>query len=557
MLLLPGMGCKPGANGGNTALTTQQIASKALPAVVTVTAQDEDGGKIATGSGFFIEPDTVVTNVHVIAGAADLYVTLSDKRRIKVSAVRATDSKRDLALLRCTVTPAPPSLSLAPGSEKLETGETVVAAGSPLGLEGSITSGIVSAVREEDGIRVVQVTAPISPGSSGGPLLNARGEVIGVNSFTASRGQNVNFAYASSHIADLLSGKTEKPGTDTASAGKEIPADPNRDTILSLLAQPAFSGTEFAKQALDSPARLELLATDTGQVYFSLPSSAVKEKDLSASVQRTVGFIEDFSQVMLAKAEGKDWQIDGLSVPRSPERGAVFVTPMANIRFPLGKVFRFPYKRAAYSLNTDELKAYWENSVIYGGMINADTRMYYDTLGEESMPNRGAFVAKPGEPSLKRLASELTGKATDAQKIQRLTDFVAREIEEDYSEASQAGDVLKRPCDVLMTRKASRGNKVVLLASLLEQVGSDYLLVYSPRRVWVAVPQKLFPATNKLALDWEGKRWTLIDVSQPDFRIGETKLTDPPALKDLMFVQRPRKPEVIVDRVAGQALGFL
>src|SRR5262249_14948666 len=130
-------------------------------------------------------------------------------------------------------------------------GESVVAAGSPLGMQGTISAGIVSAKRIVKGVPVIQTTAPISQGSSGGPLINARGEVIGVNSFLAAGGQNLNFAHISSHIAALRTGggspvNFERGETVTA---KDDAADPNQDAILSLLAQASFSGTEF-KQSL-------------------------------------------------------------------------------------------------------------------------------------------------------------------------------------------------------------------------------------------------------------------------------------------------------------------
>lgn len=144
----------------------------------------------AGGSGFLVSSDGyIVTNNHVIKDATQVTVTLDDGREFQ-AAVQGTDSRTDLAVIKIEAQDLP-YLSFG-DSDKLRAGDLVFALGNPFGLEGTITKGIVSAKGRQDlGIATyedfIQTDAPINPGNSGGPLLNVRGEVIGVNTAIFSR----------------------------------------------------------------------------------------------------------------------------------------------------------------------------------------------------------------------------------------------------------------------------------------------------------------------------------------------------------------------------------
>ncbi|MDR3707481.1 MAG: ankyrin repeat domain-containing protein [Capsulimonadaceae bacterium] len=194
-----------GDAASNKTLTTTQIAALTLPAVVSITVRDKTGEPVKSGSGFVIAPGWIATNQHVVMGAHEVTVNFSDGRSVSSPGFVVEKTRYDLAIISCdtgTVTP----LVLA-DSSSVKIGESVVAVGSPEGLNGSISSGIVSGIRtlpERGNAKVFQTTAPISHGSSGGPLLNAQGQVIGMNSFYFAGGQNLNFAYASGYIDDAL-----------------------------------------------------------------------------------------------------------------------------------------------------------------------------------------------------------------------------------------------------------------------------------------------------------------------------------------------------------------
>lgn len=139
------------------------------------------------GSGFVISADGfVLTNAHVVEGASDVYVTLRDKREFKAKVI-GSDTRTDVALLKVDAN----NLPILPmgDSEKIRAGEWVLAIGSPFGLENTVTAGIVSAKSRDTGdyLPLIQTDVAVNPGNSGGPLLNMRGEVIGINSQIYSR----------------------------------------------------------------------------------------------------------------------------------------------------------------------------------------------------------------------------------------------------------------------------------------------------------------------------------------------------------------------------------
>jgi S1-C subfamily serine protease len=150
---------------------------------------------------------------------------------VALEGVIAFDEKHDLALVRAPI-PAP-SLSI---NEKTaaEIGETVFAVGNPEGLEGTFSQGIVSGIRNTLEGKWIQITAPISPGSSGGPVLNSKGEVLGIAVATLRSGQNLNFAIPAGVLSDLFSKTFEirgfsalrlEPGSPQASGTERHPAD--------------------------------------------------------------------------------------------------------------------------------------------------------------------------------------------------------------------------------------------------------------------------------------------------------------------------------------------
>lgn len=139
------------------------------------------------GSGFIISADGyIMTNAHVVDGASEVYVKLTDKREFKAKVIGA-DSRTDVALLKIEGTNLP-RLTMG-DSDKIKAGEWVLAIGSPFDLENTVTSGIISAKARDTGdyLPLIQTDVAVNPGNSGGPLINMRGEVVGINSQIYSR----------------------------------------------------------------------------------------------------------------------------------------------------------------------------------------------------------------------------------------------------------------------------------------------------------------------------------------------------------------------------------
>ncbi|MGH9874925.1 MAG: trypsin-like peptidase domain-containing protein, partial [Pyrinomonadaceae bacterium] len=182
------------------------LVRRIKPSAVAIETFDSRGEKLARGSGFFIASDRVVTNRHVIDNAFRAEIHSYNGNTYPVKGVIAVDAEGDLALLRVD---APPNQVRPLQLDKTspQEGESVVVIGNPFGLEGSVTNGIVSAVRDIPTFgRIIQITAPISPGSSGSPVVNMQGQVIGVATLQITGGQSVNFAIPSERISQLQSG---------------------------------------------------------------------------------------------------------------------------------------------------------------------------------------------------------------------------------------------------------------------------------------------------------------------------------------------------------------
>lgn len=185
------------------------LVKRVKPAVVAIATYDANGEAVMTGSGFFLRPGQVVTNLHVVRGAVRAEVkTLDGKGKVfPVNGTLAVDEEGDLALLSVEM-PLERARTTELASELPDEGETIFVIGNPLKLEGSVSDGIVSAVREvPNSYRIIQITAPISHGNSGSPVFNLRGQVLGVVTVKVTNGQNINLAIAAARVGELVAGK--------------------------------------------------------------------------------------------------------------------------------------------------------------------------------------------------------------------------------------------------------------------------------------------------------------------------------------------------------------
>ena len=167
---------------------------------------DASGNALRTGSGFFIDSDgTLVTNYHVVEGGASAKITTMDNQVYDVSGVYDYNETTDIALLKVN---GSGFTSLKVSTEPVSAGDTIYAIGSPLGLSNTISSGIISnAARVYEGVTYIQVTAPISSGSSGGALIDSQGRAVGITSgefySSTNMSQNLNIAVPLTYLDEL------------------------------------------------------------------------------------------------------------------------------------------------------------------------------------------------------------------------------------------------------------------------------------------------------------------------------------------------------------------
>jgi hypothetical protein len=193
-------GSEPANAGASQKLTPAEIAERATPSIVSIRTA------VGFGTGFVVREDGwIVTNLHVVEGADEVLVVFPDRKKYPVVEVMSASPRHDLVVLRVDAKQLP---TLVLGDTSLaRPGDPVVAIGHPLGLEDTVSNGLLSAVRKLDGMVVLQVTAPIAPGSSGGPIFNEQGQVIGVATAILSGGQNINLGLPANYVSALM----EKP----------------------------------------------------------------------------------------------------------------------------------------------------------------------------------------------------------------------------------------------------------------------------------------------------------------------------------------------------------
>jgi len=195
-------------------LELPELAARTRPSVVHLKVMDATGREVGSGSGFFVEGNRVVTNEHVVGDAAKVTAKLSDGRELPVAGLLAADSERDLAIVAVVGNSLPPPLKLG-SAKSLRQGEEVVIIGSPRGLAGTMSTGIVSAIRGEGldaGAKQsrsakswgIQTTAAISPGSSGSPIMTRDGTVVAVAVGIVGQGGNLGFGVPVEEVMQML-----------------------------------------------------------------------------------------------------------------------------------------------------------------------------------------------------------------------------------------------------------------------------------------------------------------------------------------------------------------
>jgi S1-C subfamily serine protease len=198
-LLLAGLGFA-GGMPGQAALSPEEIYEKISPSVLTLEVENSDHEHFVGAAFLVLRPGLAVTAWHVVHDAQRVEAWFSDRRRVKIVGLVAKDEKLDLALIEIEANDHPRAVL---STNKARIGAKAFVIGAPKGMDFSIADGLISQVRELDGVSQYQLSCPISPGNSGGPVLNDRGEVVGVVSWRKAGVQNLSFAVPSLDVFRL------------------------------------------------------------------------------------------------------------------------------------------------------------------------------------------------------------------------------------------------------------------------------------------------------------------------------------------------------------------
>lgn len=305
-------------------IDAEKLAQNCRPAVMLVIGEQGGPRQTSQGTGFLVSADGhLVTNHHVIKGATRIVARSATGSVYPVKAILADDDEHDLAILQLDAANMP---MLALGDENsVHPGAAVVVIGNPTGLEGSITEGIISAMRDLKSYgNVFQISAAISPGSSGSPVLNSDGKVLGVATFKKTDGEALNFAVSVKYLKALLAKPTPPrpiiPGTGTLSAAPDSAGV--REEDQKVRRDPDYEKLKVMEAKHTYAVMIEC-AKNLAQKY---PQSALAQRRLSDAYYY-MDFLEDAVAtckvaIELDPANGRGWNDLALAYRRKKNEAA-------------------------------------------------------------------------------------------------------------------------------------------------------------------------------------------------------------------------------------------
>jgi S1-C subfamily serine protease len=285
----------PAEAGRQGPMNLEELSSLATAAVVRV--EVEAGKRSRQGSGFIVDPEgLIVTNHHVIRDATNATVRLSSGDIYDRVSVLAVDERRDLAVLKISGFGLP-TLRLG-NSDSVRIGTEVIAIGSPLGLENTVSTGIVSGRRTEPkGFQLLQITAPASTGSSGGPVLLRDGRVVGIAASQFRNGQNLNFAVPVNYARGLLAGLGGEPMAVLGATSLAASTDPaEAETEMAATEDGVNRGLQFDLSRFEDH-RLDLTVHEPGEAVRRTRVTYRRIEDIAGGEPRIERYVEGESSL--------------------------------------------------------------------------------------------------------------------------------------------------------------------------------------------------------------------------------------------------------------------
>lgn len=360
-----------------------EIIKKIEPSIIMVLTYDREGKLSGQGSGFFINNNgQAITNRHVLEGAVRAEVKTMDGKIYPVAKIIAEDQDGDILIVEVII-PANQLhfLEISPNLPRV--GEQIVVIGNPLGLEQTVSDGIVSAVREIPIFgKIIQISAPISPGSSGSPVVNLKGEVIGVATFQMVEGQNLNFAIPGSRIMELDSETPQNLSEWGNTKAKQIlsPAKQHYSTGVSLMLTKNYSkAISSFKMAIKEEPKFAEAFFHIGYCYDELGVHQEAVTAFKKAISLKPDFVEAYYNLGIAFDELKQYQESIESYQQASDLKPDFFEAFFNLGVSLGKVKRHQDAvnafKQAIKISPDDSEAHLNLGIAYGHL-----NLYHDAL---------------------------------------------------------------------------------------------------------------------------------------------------------------------------------
>ncbi len=339
-----------------------ELIRRVKPSVVSVITYNAKNEPLTTGSGFFLRAEQVVTNLHVVEGASRVEIRTFDGKgkTYPVEGLLATDEEGDLALLSVRLPPERVRVLEVAQTPLPEEGERIFVIGNPLRLEGSVSDGIVSAIREVPNTgKIIQMTAPISNGNSGSPLFNMKGQVVGIVTIKVTNGQNINLAMAAARMAGLQPSGKLITFDELAAMNRAAPLRPEaksdwfyRNGLNSLWLGNYESALQYFENAVDkNPVRAEAWI----QVgYCKLKQG--KNNDAIRAYQRALRLKPNSAEAYNKLGDAYYYAGSFYKAIESYKQAAGLAPKMAEAYYNLGMAYLEIGDRAAASAQGDLLK---------------------------------------------------------------------------------------------------------------------------------------------------------------------------------------------------------
>lgn len=334
----------------------------------------------------------------------------------------------------------------------------------------------------------------------------------------------------------LLLGSTIISSHQLSSANELRLADLDREnitrSILSMLASGRAYGKKLQKLVLNG-LNLELWDLKKKVVYFSLPKKTVASEQVFRSILKEPSLRTEATLI------GSSLKIEDRHLTRTNEKYRLYAVKYEDIYFDPDKILTLEFDNLKYSVTLMQLALFLRNDSIYGGRLRVNK--VPEGMTKPKFLNHGALVTQMGEPTLTDLVNQIiTGKSGPNEKIQALLDFVTEKIPYDKKEFYFGREFLQRFTETLISEEGDCSNKSILFSSMLEQIGVDYLMIYTNNHIYVAVEQDNFSNNNLYGFNFKNKAWTPAETTVQMFKIGVTKIKNHDIISDIKFIQDPK-----------------